>query len=183
MQAFERCTPDIVKSIQQRWLLGQWKRLRNGCVLPLAADFDLKTAESCRDDLTVLDVLPHNGAHQFRIVDHGKNVGAMYAGQCAGRLLEETLPEVARAPTLETYEHVVRTALPVYTVSKISDAQARPVQYERLLLPVGNRDGKVVRIFALLETVSSEGAIERKSLLTDPRTTRQYVVKAELRVG
>lgn len=183
MQAFEQHTPDIVKSIQQRWMLAQWKRLRNGCVLPLAADFDLKVAEPCSDDLTVLDVLPHNGAHRFRIVDHGKNVGAMYAGQCAGRLLEETLPEIARAPTLETYEHVVRTALPVYTVSKISDAAARPVQYERLLLPVGNRDGRVVRIFALLETISTEGTIDRKSLLTDPHTTRQYAMKAELRIG
>ncbi len=183
MQAYARHSSDIVKSIQQRWLLGQWKRLRNGCVLPLAADFGLKTAEPCFDDLTVLDVQPHNGRHLFRIVDHGKNVGAMYAGQCAGKLLEDTLPEIARAATLETYEHVVRTALPVYTVSKISDAQARPVQYERLLLPVGDRDGKVVRIFALLETISTEGTIERKSLLTDPQTTRQYVVKAELRVG
>ena len=41
MQAYARHSPDIVKSIQQRWLLGQWKRLRNGCVLPLVADFDL----------------------------------------------------------------------------------------------------------------------------------------------
>ena len=146
-------------------------------------DFSLKDAETCRDDLTVLDVLPHNGAHRFRIVDHGKNVGAMYAGQCAGRLLEETLPEVARAATLETYEHVVRTGMPVYTVSRISDAAARPVQYERLLLPFGDHGGRVARIFALLETISTEGTIERKSLLTDPQTTRQYVVKAELRVG
>lgn len=183
MQAYQRHSPDIVKSIQQRWLLGHWRRLRNGSTLPQAADFDLAAVESCRDDLSVFDVLPHNGAHRFRIVDHGRNVGAMYANQCVGKFLDETLPDVARAPTLETYEHVVRTGLPVYTVSRMIDAAERPVQYERLLLPFGDRDGRVVRILALLETISSEGTIARKSLLSNPQTTQQYTIKAELRVG
>lgn len=73
--------------------------------------------------------------------------------------------------------------LPVYTVSRIGDSEGRPVQYERLLLPFGDRDGHVVRIFALLETISTEGTIARKSLLSDPQTTQQYALKAELRVG
>jgi hypothetical protein len=183
MQAFRRLSPDIVKSIQQRWLFGHWKRLRNGCVLPMASAFDLAQAETCRDDLSVLDVLPHNGAHRFLIVDHGKNVGSMFASSCAGKFLDETLPDAARARTLETYEHVVATGLPVYTVSHMIDAADRPILYERLLLPFGDANGKVVRILALLETISSEGTIERKSLLSNPQTTHQYQIKAELHVG
>lgn len=183
MQAYQRLSPDIIKSIQQRWLLGHWKRLRNGCVLPMAAAFDLAAAESCRDDLSILDVQPHNGAHRFLIVDHGKNVGSMYASSCAGKFLDETLPDVARARTLETYEHAVATGLPIYTVSKMIDAADRPILYERLLLPFGDAGGKVVRILALLETISSEGTIERKSLLSNPQTMQQYQIKAELQVG
>jgi hypothetical protein len=182
MQAYQRLSPDVVKSIQQRWLLGHWKRLRNGSVLPYATQFDLAQAEPCRDDLSVLDVQPHNGAHRFLIVDHGKNVGSMYAGSCRGKYLDETLPDVARARTLETYEHAVATGVPIYTVSKMIDAEGRPILYERLLLPLGDEHGKVVRILALLETISSEGTIERKSLLSNPQTTQQYQIKAELQV-
>jgi hypothetical protein len=39
-----------------------------------------------------------------------------------------------------------------------------------------------VRILALLETISSEGTIERKSLLSNPQTTQQYQIKAELQI-
>jgi len=183
MQAYKRQPPDIVKSVQQRWLLSRWMRLRNGGLLPLSADFDLAGVESCRDDLSILDVLPHNGAHRFRIFDHGKNVGAMYAGQCAGKYLDELLPDAARAPTLETYEHAVRSRLPVYTVSCMTDAEGRPILYERLLLPLGGGDGRVVRILALLETISTEGTIERKSLLSGPQPAQQYTIKAELGVS
>jgi hypothetical protein len=183
MQAYQRHSPDVVKSIQQRWLLGHWKRLRNGCVLPLASSFKLAEADPCRDDLSVLDVLPHNGAHRFLIVDHGKNIGSMFASSCAGKFLDETLPDIARARTLETYEHVVTTGVPVYTVSRMIDALGRPILYERLLLPFSDGSGKVTRILALLETISNEGTIERQSLLSNPQTTHQYQIKAELKVG
>ena len=183
MQAYERHPADIVKSVQQRWLLVHWRRLRNGRPLPLSANFGRDQFDPCFDDLTILDVLPHNGSHRFRIFDHGKNVGAMYAGQCAGKFLDEVLPQAARASTLETYDYVVQTGIPVYTVSSLADAAGRPILYERLLLPFGDTGGRVVRIFALLETISTEGMIERKSLLSDPRPVREYLVKAELRLA
>lgn len=182
MKQYDRCPPDIVKSVQQRWLLSYWSKLRHGAALPLSDKVSPEEIESCRDDLTVLDVEAHNGAHQFRIFDHGKNVGAMYAGQCAGKLLVETLTDAARAPTLETYEQAVHSRKPVYTVSHISDADGRPVIYERLLLPLANAEGRVVRILALLETISIEGRIDRNSLMTRPMPDSGYVVKAELQM-
>jgi hypothetical protein len=180
MQAYERCRPDIVKSVQQRWLHAYWSRQLNGASLPPSDQFALDKIESCRDDLSILDVVPHNGVHRFRILDHGKNVGAMYAGQCAGKFLDEVLPEAARTHTLETYEHAVRSRVPVYTVSQMTDATGRPILYERLLLPLGNAAGQVVRILALLETISIEGTIERRSLMTDPQPGNGYTTMAEL---
>lgn len=183
MQAFERHPPDIVKSVQQRWLLMLWSRTRNGGRLPLSASFVLGQLDPCRDDLSIMDVLAENGGYRFRIFDHGRNVGAMFAGQCAGKYLEETLPEAARLPTLATYEHVVRCGAPVYTVTNTADAEGRPVLYERLLLPLGDNNDRVVRILALLETISTEGTIVRKSLMTsERRAARSFALRAELSV-
>jgi hypothetical protein len=180
MQPYDRCPHDIVKSVQQRWLLACWSRSRGDARLPRSDEFDLDKIQDCRDDLSVIDVEPNVGFHQFRIFDHGKNVGAMYAGQCAGKLLVETLPDSARAHTLETYEHTVQSRVPVYTVSRVTDAREQPILYERLLLPLGGAEGQVVRILALLETISTEGMIDRRRLMTDAPSGGGYIVKAEI---
>ncbi len=181
MRDFERHGPEVVKSVQQRWLLMLWARSRNGDPVPLSSAFDLALLDPCHDDLTVVDVAIENGGYRFRIFDHGRNVGAMFAGECAGKLLEETLPEASRVPILATYEHVVQRCAPVYTVSNIVDAENRAVLYERLLLPLGDKDRRVVRIVALLETISTEGTIARKSLMTaERRATRSFALRAEI---
>jgi hypothetical protein len=182
MQGFEPSPPDIVKSIQQRWLFTQWLRQRDGGKSPLSATFALATIADCRDDLSIVDVMPHNGTHRFRIFDHGRRIGSMYAGSCAGKFLDEVLPDSARAWTLETYEHVVQAHVPVYTVSRMSDGDGRPFLYERLLLPLSGDDGRVVRILALLEAISSEGTIERQELMTAGTPAGSVAIKAELRV-
>jgi hypothetical protein len=180
MQPYDRCPHDIVKSVQQRWLLACWSRSRGDARLPRSDEFDLDKIQDCRDDLSVIDVEPNVGFHQFRIFDHGKNVGAMYAGQCAGKLLKDTLPDPAKAHTLETYEHAVQSRVPVYTVSRMTNGQNQPILYERLLLPLGNDEGRVVRILALLETISTEGMIDRRRLMTDSQPDSHYVLRAEL---
>lgn len=182
MRVSERHPPDIVKSVQQRWLLALWARRRNGGDLPTSADFDVATLEPCHDDLSILDVLPHNGHHRFRIFDHGRNVGAMYAGQCAGKYLDELLPEAVREQTLSTYEHTVRARMPVYTVSHLKDAQGSPINYERLLVPLGGAEGRVVRILALLETISTEGTIARRELMSGARSAHTFSFGAELHI-
>jgi hypothetical protein len=182
MQITKRHPPDIVKSVQQRWLISLWARHRHGDGPPAAASFDMLALDSCRDDLSILDVLPLNGHHRFRIFDHGRNVGAMYAGQCAGKFLDELLPEAVREQTLSTYEHAVRTGVPIYTVSHLKDAQGSPIDYERLLLPLAGADGSVVRILALLETISSEGTIARRELMSSAGPAHRFSLEAELHI-
>ena len=180
MQLYETRLPDVVKSVRQRWLLTHWMRLRRDRALPLWSDLDLQELESCFDDLSILDVLLIDGALRFRIHDHGKNVGAMYRGQCAGKFLEETLPPPRTAITLETYEHTTRSCLPVYTVSRVRDHENKAVLYERLLLPVSDFGERVFRIIAFLETISPDGAFERRDLMVEPKGSDGYVLKAVL---
>lgn len=180
MLPYHSRTPDIVKSVRQRWLYSYWLRLRGGRPLPLWSDLDMAELESCFDDLTILDVLSGKGTMRFRIFDHGKNVGAMYAGQCAGKYLEETLPDAARAHTLETYEHAARNSLPVYTVSKVADADRRTVLVERLLLPFSEFGGPVFRIIGFLEAISPEGEFGRHKLMIERRDGEGFAFKAVL---
>lgn len=176
-------SPDVVKSVRQRWMLTYWTRIRGERPLPAWADLDEAELDSCFDDLSILDVLPHNGTHLFRIHDHGKNVGAMFAGECAGKLLAETLPDATRAATLETYEYVTAARMPVFTVSEVNDAQGRVVLYERLLLPFGEDGKKVTRVLAFLEAISPEGTFRRRELLTRAGDApAQYSLKAVLQI-
>jgi hypothetical protein len=180
MQPYTERSSDLVKSVRQRWLLSYWTRLRGERTLPRWADLDLAELDSCFDDLTILDALAADGRVSFRIFDHGKNVGAMYAGECAGKFLDEVLPAAARDYTLETYEQAVRTRMPVYTVSKVADAGARTVFYERLLLPFGERGDTVFRVIGFLETISPDGGFERQKLMTGPEAAGGFAVKALL---
>jgi hypothetical protein len=183
MDDYTSCGPDIIKSVRQRWLIGYWGRLRGGSGLPRWSDLDTQELESCFDDLSILDVVRGAGTLRFRIVDHGKNVGRMYAGECAGKFLDDVLPCAAREHTLETYERTVRAAEPIYTVSRIADAQQRPVLYERLLVPFGDSDARVGRIIAFLETISPAGAFQRQNLMTEPAAGGGFIVKAVVRTG
>jgi hypothetical protein len=184
MQPYQSCPPDIVKSVRQRWLYAQWARLRGERPLPRWSDLDMRDLDSCFDDLTILDVLAQAGGMRFRIFNHGKNVGAMYAGQCAGRFFDEVLPAATRAATLETYEHSVRTRLPVYTASRTSDSKGRPVLYERLLLPFTEFRENVFRVIGFLETISPEGAFDRDRLMvSDLKNQTGFALKAVLKSG
>jgi hypothetical protein len=173
-------TPDIIKSVRQRWLFGYWSRLRGERTLPLWSELDMAELDSCFDDLSILDVVGDDGSLRFRIFDHGKNVGAMYAGQCAGKFLDDVLPVAAREYTLETYEHTARVRMPVYTASKVTDADLRPVLYERMLLPFSHFGDKVSRIIGFLETISPAGAFERQELMTDPQAGNGFALKVVL---
>ncbi|MEX2126992.1 MAG: hypothetical protein WD871_01950 [Xanthobacteraceae bacterium] len=102
------------------------------------------------------------------------------SGRCTRGNLDDVLPAAARDYTLETYDQTVRIRMPVYTVSKVTDAESRPVLYERLLLPFSDFGEKVFRIIAFLETISPAGAFERQKLMTDPQTASGFAVKAVL---
>jgi hypothetical protein len=179
--AYQSRPADVIKSVRQRWLYQYWLRLRGDRDLPPWSDLDAAELDSCFDDLTILDVLASNGGTRFRIHNHGKNVGAMYAGQCAGKYLDEVLPASARVPTLETYEHAARTRQPVYTVSSVVDAGARPILYERLLLPFSDGGRETFRVIGFLETISSAGAFDRQQLMTDPKIAAGYALKVVVR--
>jgi hypothetical protein len=162
---FANSRPDVVRSINQRWLLAYWDRLRDGGELPIWQGLETAKLADLAANLSFHDVVGSDGDARFLIRFHGQRIAEAYGAVCLGRFLDEILPPQYRETALATYRQVLATRLPVYTIADIRDRHGRTVHYERLLLPF-SRDGAAVdRILASLETVSPDGAFDNRDIL------------------
>jgi hypothetical protein len=169
---FVNSRPDIVRSINQRWLLNYWYRLRGAAALPMWKDIEAEEIAAMLESLSFQEVEHTDGAVRFLVRFHGKRIAETYGSVCHGKYLDEILPESFRPAALATYDKVVATRLPVYTIADMRDRAGRIVHVERLLLPFCNDGNIITRILASLEAVSPEGAFERRDLMkTPPRST------------
>ena len=156
---------DVVRSINQRWLLSYWDRLRGSDELPMWQGLETAELADMAASLSFQDVVGSNGDARFLIRYHGQRIAEALGAVCLGRFLDEILPPRYREAALSTYHRVLVTRLPVYTIADTRDRDGRIVHFERLLLPF-SRDGVAVdRILASLETVSPEGAFDNRDIL------------------
>ncbi len=168
--------PDVVRAINQRWLLKFWTRHLGSYRVPLWQAIEAEDLTRFSDNLSFLDVAGDNDNLRFQIRFHGAMVSKVFgAADCRGKFLYESLPETARPQKLAPYRQAVGSGRPVYTIHDITDRDGRLVHYERLLLPF-SRDGKTVdRILASFEFVCEDGAFENRNLMsaqTAPPTLR-----------
>jgi hypothetical protein len=161
--------PDIVRSINQRWLLNYWNRLRAGAVLPKWPGLEAEELAAGLDSLSFQEVVGTESAARFQILFHGERIAELYGRtNCVGKFLDEILPEPYSRVALSTYQQAVATKMPVYTIADMRDRAGRIVHFERLLLPFSDAGDAVSRILASLETVSPEGAFESRDLMQSP---------------
>jgi hypothetical protein len=162
--------PDIVRSINQAWLLKCWMRWRSAARLPVLDSPAAEELAGVSDNLLCADVVNDAGRSRFLIRFSGVRIleyfGASCADQGQGRFLDEVLPAAYRDAALSSFHEVVAARQPVYTIADMRDRAGRIVHFERLLLPLG-RDGNAVdRILASIEAVSPEGAFHVDELMT-----------------
>lgn len=162
---FTSSQPDVVRSINQGWLLVYWNRLRGAAHLPAWHGLETKELAAMSASLCFFDVTENDGKARFLSRYRGTHIDEAFGNPGQGKFLDEILPPSYREAALATYRQVLVTQLPVYTIADLRDRNGRIVHYERLLLPFG-RDGTVVdRILASLETVSPEGAFENRDIM------------------
>lgn len=163
---FSGAQPDVVRAINQRWLLMFWNRHLGAHRVPLWQAVEAENLTRMADTLSFLDVIAGNGTLRFQIRFHGAVIGQVFgAPDCRGKFLYESMPEAARAQKLLPYQQAVESGRPVYTVHDMTDRQGRMVHYERLLLPF-SRDGETVdRILAAFEFISPDGAFDSRDLI------------------
>jgi hypothetical protein len=156
---------DVIRSINQRWLLSYWDRLRGERRMPVWQGLDAAELAPMTENLAFYDVTGNDGGVRCRIRYRGERINEALGNPGQRKFLDEVLPASYREAALSTYRQVLATQLPVYTIADLRDRNGRIVHYERLLLPF-SRDGAVVdRILASLETVSPEGAFDNRDIM------------------
>jgi hypothetical protein len=174
--------PDIVRSINQCWLLHYWTRLRGRAALPMWNTVEAEEIAALLDNLSFQDVVGTDGAERFLILFHGTRIAETFGSNCHGKYLDEILPESYRPAALATYHQVLATRLPVYTIADMRDRAGRIVHYERLLLPFSDDGINTARILASLETVSPQGTFARRDLMKEPPRPPAFALCTTIRI-
>jgi len=168
---FSVARPDVVRAINQLWLLNFWTRHLRSRGVPLWQAVEAEDLSRISDNLSFLDVIGDDKNLRFQVRFHGAMIGQVFgAADCRGIFLYESVSEPARAQKLAPYRHAVERGRPVYIVHDITDREGRPVRYERLLLPF-SRDGNAVdRIVTSFEFICEDGAFISHELMNAPAT-------------
>ena len=163
---FTAARPDVVRAINQRWLLKFWKCQLGTHRVPQWRAAETANLTRMSDNLSFLDVTGSGEAMRFQIRFHGALIGQVYgSADCRGKHLDTIIPASRHKAGLAPYRHAVVAGCPVYTVHDVTDRAGRVVHCERLLLPFA-RDGKAVdRILASFEFVCIDGSFDGEALM------------------
>jgi hypothetical protein len=163
---FKATRPDVVRAINQRWLLKFWQRHQETGKIPQwqAAEAENLTRAGC---LSVLDVVGTAEAPRFQIRSHGERIARVYGSQdCRGRFLDEVILAKNHPTGLAPYFQSLRSARPVYTIHDVRDRNGLVIHFERLLLPFSQGGDGVDRILASFEFICEDGAFDEQALMT-----------------
>lgn len=163
--------PDVVRAINQRWLLKFWTRHLGTNAVPQWAAVEATDFTRMSDNLSFLDVIGAGAGLAFQISFHGALIGQVYGStDCRGKHLDAVIPASRQKEGLAPYYQAVATGAPVYTIHDVTDRDGRVVHCERLLLPFA-RNGKTVdRILASFEFVCIDGRFDGNALMQHPHT-------------
>lgn len=181
---FDCARPDVVRAVNQRWLLKFWSQNLADRRVPQWQNLDVERLSGFQENLSFLDVVRDDaGGMRFLIRFHGETVRRAYgSADGRGRYLDEIVSAATCSTGLAPYEKAACDGMPVYTILQVSDRQGRTVSAERLLLPFG-RDGEIAdRILAAFEFICDDGAFDGDALLQFTRTpTVRFAAQIEAR--
>jgi hypothetical protein len=161
---FSAGRPDLVRAINQRWLLKFWQRALAGQKVPLWRAVEAENLDRVKAGLSFLDI--ETDPARYRITFHGEFIAKVYGStECCGLYLDEIVP-AARYPHAQTaYAQLVHSACPVYTIQDVIDSTGRLVQYERLLLPFSSDGASVDRILGAFDFICADGGFDGHRLM------------------
>jgi hypothetical protein len=167
---FSVARPDVVRAVNQRWLLKTWMRHLGTQRVPQWQAVEAEDLSRVSAGLSFLDVTGRDGDARFQIRFHGATIGQVYgSADCRGRYLDEIIPAAHRTNGLAPYQQAVHRCRPVYTIHDVTDRIGRTVHYERLLLPFAADSQTVDRILASFEFICVDGAFDGRDLMKSQR--------------
>jgi hypothetical protein len=158
--------PDLIRAINQRWLINFWKRSLGAQSVPLWQTVEAEDLTRISGNLSFLDVDSGGYSERYRIRFNGPTIARVYGKtDCRGKYLDEIIPPAHYEQAQKPYRQTVRTGCLVYTIHDVTDSGGRVVHYERLLLPFSSDGQSVDRILASFEFVCIDGAFDSHQLL------------------
>jgi hypothetical protein len=171
MTQFSSANPSVVRFIKQRVMLNSWLRaLAQGTPLPVTADFRPDGIAEELDDMMGFDVEGDGEAARFLITQEGAHLAATYGSdhiapdQRTNRYLDDAIGPERYARVAPCYLACVARKRPIYSISRVSDADGKEVSFERLLLPFGRAE-RVEQIIGSYKAISLEGGFKVNSLM------------------
>jgi hypothetical protein len=163
---FSNGRPDLIRAINQRWLLKFWKRVKGEQSVPSWQAVEAEDLSRVSANLSFLHVAAGERALRFQIISHGATIGQVYgSADCRGKYLDEVLPPNACGDALSPFQQTAISGHPVYTVHDVTDCKGRVVHFERLLLPFSRAGATVDRILASFEFICADGAYDGRDLM------------------
>lgn len=163
---FSAARPDVVRAINQRWLLKFWKRQLGVHRVPLWQAVEAEDLTRLSDNLSFLDVSGGNANARFMITFHGATIAQVYGSpDCRGKYLDQVIPAANHSTGLAPYHQTLSSGRPVYTIHDVTDRAGRLIHFERLLLPFSNDGEHVDRILASFEFICMDGAFDGNALM------------------
>jgi hypothetical protein len=177
---FQLARSDVIRAINQRWLLKTWNERRGGRPLPSWLDLSGRDLAGMSQYLCYLDVVRDNGNLRFLMRHHSDWLGEVYGFDCHNQYLDQMQSGPFQDAMIATYRHVEATRSPVYASADITDGGGRLVHYERLLLPFGHDGETVDRILGSLEMISPDGPFEHRNLMVANKPPSSFAVSATI---
>lgn len=163
--------PDIVRAVNQRWLLKFWKGHLGPHRVPQWQSVNVEKLSAFSANLSLLVVSGGGDQARFMVRFNGTVVGKAYgAGDYRGKYLDDIIPPPFQAEGLLPFLQTVRDGCPIYTIQDLTDRDGRLVHYERLLLPFAGDGERVDRILASAEFVSLDGAFDGHNIMQTQAT-------------
>jgi hypothetical protein len=163
---FNFARPDVVRAINQRWLLKFWKRHLAASKVPQWQAVEAENLTRVSANLSFLDIIGEGSAARFQIRFHGSMVAQVYGSEdCRSRYLDEVIATRNHGAGLAPYFHALKTGCPTYTIHDVTDRNGRVIHFERLLLPFSCDGEKVDRILASFEFICEDGAFDGHDLI------------------
>lgn len=165
---FSAGRPDMIRAINQRWLINFWTRNLGNQAVPRWQSVEAEDLSRVSSDLSFMDVVTDRDVVRFLIRFHGATIGRVYGSpDCRGKFLDDIIPMDRHGEGLAPYRQTIQSGCPVYTIHDVTDRQGRLVHCERLLLPFAS-DGKTVdRVLASFEFICADGAFDSQKLMID----------------
>lgn len=177
---FSAGRPDLVRAINQRWLLKFWKKSCGTSRIPQWQAVKAENLTRLSNALSFVDVVGSGRSARFQIRFYGETISKAYGAlDFRGKFLDEIVPADRQHIALAPYHQTLESKQPVYTIHDLRDRNGRVIHFERLLLPFSHDGEGVDRILASLEFICDDGAFECENLLIaqkEPTALRLSIV-------